>query len=249
MNITKLKAGGDRQSVSKAVREMLTPDNYGSKSGDGWSITDLLHTDDQIGAEAFSMLSGRDSRGKPTNLHPKAKGMQFKLKVLTRQACYCDSDGGLICGNSPLRYNNQGIDYTIFPNATDKPVDGDVVRVKWEYIDVDPDTGKYIDSAAQKQNIEWRHGLGAVYQQLEYVVEDGCITVPFEIALHLLKKWGKKVVFPQHARKNSNLVGEEYAKQRVITNWRFEEVLPTAKVEKQPVEDKPKRSRSAAVEG
>lgn len=225
MNRSDYKRATNLTELELVMRREITEQSYFGEGQTAWTLTEVLKQDEREKAQALVLLNGSEING-ANNGAPICESMKYKIRVLSRQACYADKDGKLINGLSPLDNNRKGIVYEINPLHSDPPIDGDVVRVKGNMRTKHPHTGEIIDSTEKRNSIVDQFGDGEDYHYKQYSVKDGCIEVPFRAAHVLLGRSGKALVFPQFRKLNSNLKDDEYKKQRKITNWLFEEVSP-----------------------
>jgi len=236
MNFRDIDAINDIEQKRKKVNTSITRATYngdalstGNKSQ--WCISDIvLQFDDSAAAAMAAMhVHGKTSRGKFKGQSIVAD-IAVKLKVLTRQACYSDSTGERISKDPTTD------EFVLF---TDKPIDGDIVRVKQGQKVMDLNTER--EYTLKELNYMKMSGE-PTYNYNEYEVKDGHIVVNGADAHQMLGTKGKRLVAPQFETPHSIYQKEpSKGRQRRITNWLFEEV---ADIKPEP---KIKRTRKPVV--
>jgi hypothetical protein len=219
MKLSRLaKEISDTAQLERAVFRQLDETGYLTD----WSLTEILQGQDIPSHMALCALSGVKSDG--TRLDEKAcDGMRYRLKVLTRQACSRDKDGRGINGYDIMPSDGTEIGEPAHrPEWKEEPKPGDIVRVKGNMLEEDPETGYKMGYVTKRIMISQGR---EIYKYREYAVdEDGCITVPIDHAAQLLTKNGQGIAFPKRKRLNRKDREGTYDNQRIITNWHFKEV-------------------------
>jgi len=242
---SKFTGAKNAQEARGKMIELIRPDNYGKADG-RWSLTELINERSAESQMAIRYVEGVDPAGKKADggAMKTADGLEFtvKLRVLSRQACFEDKDGRGIntwdtTDTEPENWNNEWC-----PQVGDKPQTGDVVWVKGNQLTHDPATGKQLVKRyrlALKARVEAQLGRTikpdvATHYHSKFTVDaDGCITVPYLIAVQLLSRKGRGLVLPQFTEGAGRLKDK---KVRQITNWLFEEVTPDEVVKKPKTE-------------
>jgi len=206
-----------KHRVFQSLKQAMRPDNYGTER-DQWNLTDFILSTDERRFFAWQILQGVDDMMKPnTELGLRASDgekFRFRLKVLTRQACYEDKNGTRIFYWDESQQGT-GIDDSIIVGLDDKPEPGDVVVWKGSAIKVD-EHGQRVDGYTKSL---WAMQGKPFYNMMRYTVDkDGCIRVPYPYVLSMLQKHGERLVFPQFRKQDKKI------KRRKITNWWFKEV-------------------------
>lgn len=239
MDFTQLDAIKEIEKKRERINKTISKRNYKGKSDDKtWSLTDIINqfTRSTSAQMTSTHINGDDSTGKKikTNI---LDAIDVKIKVLSRQACYCDSDGTLI-SKDPLTDN--------FVLYTDLPVDGDIVRVKRGNLVVNENTEKLYTF----QELSHMRMMDIpTYKFEDYVVEDGCIEVNGTDAMHLLSTKGKRIVVPRYTKPHSVYQKDPTkGKERRITNWLFEEVANVVAVPELTAGQKAALTRKANAE-
>jgi hypothetical protein len=246
MDFTKLDSIREIEEKRKAVKKAVTKKNYNGNPDDDstWSLFDIISQfyRSTCAQMASTHINGDNSRGKRIR-QPILNEIQVKLKVLSRQACHEDSEG-VALNKNPLTDE--------FVLYTDKPKDGDVVRVKRGNLTFNEDTEKLYS----KQEIDNMRMMGIpTYDYEDYEVENGCILVNGVDAMHLLSTKGERLVVPKHKKAHSTFSKEPTkGDKRRITNWLFAEVgdepeeTPQQKAAKTRAENKAKKELEQAQE-
>ena len=234
MDYTVLNSTRGRIQLASELRKILTSDNYDADERgrtSKWSITEMINKKRISAITALCMLTGKQNNGRNLEAGHELRSApkEYRLHVLTRQACTHNKDG-----------NNEAVVLPKSPTFddcvafTDEPFKGDFIRVKGDSITVDPDTGEKLNNkAARSERIMMGKGLHSYTDY--YVDKDNCITVPFEHALQLLSQNGERLGRPQFNDLNSNVIdslGRVDRKQRKITNWYYREVPVNFKMKK-----------------
>jgi len=240
----------DGKRLKALLRETITPDNYGNGAGQ-WSLTELINERSGPAMAARRIIEGVGDDGKREGRGPmRGPGgteLAIKLRVLSRQACTEAVDGKGVnwwdtTETEPENYNDE-----YCPAPDDKPLEGDVVWVKGNALEFDPATGERLIKKyrlALKSRMEAKLGrqikpqLATHYHDKFTVGADGCITVPYLIAVQVLTQKGKHLVLPRFKNGAGGKPGQT-KKERMITNWLFEEAFEQSK-------DKP-HAKAAAV--
>jgi hypothetical protein len=212
----------DTAKLERAVWRHMDEMNYMSGDGDSWTLTEVLQGIDIPSQLALCALAGVKANGE--RLEEKAcEGMRYKLKVLTRQACSRDKDGRAINGFDIMPSDGTEIGGPpIRPEWKEQPEAGDVVRVKGNMLEEDPESGAPMNYLVKRNMIARGR---EIYKYKEYSVdEDGCISVPLEHAAQLLQQNGESIAFPKWKRLNRKTSDGRYDDQRQIYNWHFKEV-------------------------
>lgn len=220
----------DIEDRLKKINKVVTKVNYdgnATKDVDGgkWSITNIVQQFDRsTGAQmASTHVNGVTSRGKFKGVSILAQ-LQVKLKVMTRQACTFDKNENKL-DKCPVTDE--------FILASDKPKDGDIVRVSEGQKVINPVTEKDYT----KKELDYMKMSGEpTYNYEDYVVEKGVITVSGVHAQQLLNTKGHRLVVPEFKRPHSEYIKEPTkGKQRRITNWLFKEIGDAPKKKTKPV--------------
>jgi hypothetical protein len=229
-----MKTFGD---IREAVKKTCTRENYDAKalSGDpGWSVTETIEENDRGIQALVTMYDGVDHQGERLQpgpggrMNPQQMKNDFKLHVITRQGCDMDSER-----NKFEKHPGE----TGCIEFEEKPVPGDIIRVRGDKYERDPISGKKFDASGVRNAAQLRgHDI---HEYFEYVVDENhCITVSFQHARELLSKWGHRIAGPREWRRwNTNIknhVSGQVDKegQVRITNWRFKEVNDDFTIEK-----------------
>lgn len=194
-----------------ALEKEIRSDNYGFGPGQ-WNLTGLLNPkapDTRKRLFALQIVNGdTPSGGKVEQLvDDEGQPLKFKLKVLTRQACYIPDDIGI----------------RTIPAYDEKPKKGDVVLIKR---DIKTRNGKPLTPNERdflEANGEFSHDMTRAV-----VDSDGCITVSFNSAVQLLQQWGERISSPSQFDRGS--------KMRIL-NWRFAEVDKNGKTRRRQKEE------------
>lgn len=201
INLNRITFAGNRSRLISQIRsDILRPDNYGT--GDGqWTLTEIAQMDRGKQIPFWQTIAGDDpDSGKPIYGQQLrdidgGENFLFRLQVLSRQACCRDMHGHPIASASP----------------EDKPIPGDVVE--WKSHKRPSDTGVVV-TATDLRTWSYRGIRPHIYAEFR-VDADGCIMVPFKFALPMIRKYGERMVFPEH---------ESQGGSRTVCNWRFREV-------------------------
>jgi hypothetical protein len=234
MKLAKLaKKHDDRAELNRAVKKQLTEKNYMSGGDDSWSLSEIVSGIDTPSQLALCALSGVRHDGAAIEDKP-CEDMRYKLRVITRQACFQDKDGQKINGWDVLPSDgSEAGGESIRPLWDEEPCEGDLVRVKGNMLDEDPDSGLPMGYIV-KRNMVLRGK--DIYRYKVYKVDKNlCITVPLDQAAQLLQQKGVEIAFPKRKRKNKIQTAqdkERYTGQRVITNWHFKEVSHNFRISK-----------------
>ena len=203
----------DYVRYATAVREIITVENYGVR----WCATqfadrELLPHAAQTSAE--NVLTGWENQNRRENAHVAiAQHIRVKLEVLTRQACTHDASG------AKLEDAEFG----------DKPLDGDIVR-----LNVGKRLGIGGEPLSQQDHVTLRQrGLTDAITQ-DFMIIDGCIEVPYSLAVGLLADYGFRCSKPEHysvgpskkAMSEAQVTGK-LPRTRVIANWLYREAFDT----------------------
>lgn len=238
INWGSLQALNNRQAILKALRGIIRPDSYGTGK-DQWTLTELISTATNASEDAFRLIQGVDEMGAVVDMGammgPGGLPLTIKLKVLSRQACYETADGKGINDWDSTYLVGENDNNELCPAFDEPPHLGDVVWVKQNPLTHDPETGKRIWKKTglvviARTEAEMGREIKpdkALYYYLKYSVDkDECITVPFLIALQLLKTKGARIVL---AKFKSGSKRGDPKKTRQITNWLFKEVCEDEK--------------------
>ena len=236
---------GSSTDFRNAVKKDLIIDNYDpdARPGDkGWSLSEFVENDDRVALTAITLLHGRHTSGRALldgeGIDQMNEKRNYRLQVLTRQACYADKDGNVFASN-PIEPG--------CPDYNEKPVAGDVVKVKGNMYSEDPATGRKLSRPGVRNDMQ-RRGKDLYSHRMYKVDGDGCITLEAQHAFQLLKQSGFRLVPVEFRKLNSNIrteAGGIDKKQRKITNWRFREVAEDFKAEKKVV--KPQQAEVQAT--
>lgn len=206
INWQSLPGAVKRQDLYRDLKEILTPERYANGE---WTLTEIIKTPDLRAQRALEILDGLDIKGKrsPGVIQPR---VDFRFKVLSRQACCRDKNGTKIWfKNASLE--NSDTDGDIVAKPDDLPKPGDVVEWKGNAKQYD-EQGNEIDATVTRR---WAYLGVRPEEYIDFVVDrDGCISVPYPWAYSMLVKYGRKISKPKFRRKSA----------RQITNWFFEEV-------------------------
>jgi hypothetical protein len=230
---------------SKDLRNQLKKDlvktKYDPKARNGdktWSVSEMVENDDRAVLFGIMLLMGTDERGRKlgagNGINRADKKNLFRLQLMTRQACDMDAQGNRLVKN-PCEVGHQS-EVLNCVKFEDKPLPGDIVRIKGDRFDNDPMTGKKLTSRAVRDAAQQQGRDLFAYDTYE-VDEDGCIDVEFEHCLELLTKWGHRIAGPQFQRLNTNKKDERGNLDKAqikITNWRFKEVADDFSIGEKP---------------
>lgn len=218
MLFSKIDRLGDQQVRLAEIKKQITKGTYdGAARGnvEGWSLTDMI-SQQQIASSAIQgmcHINGVDTRGKKKKGgKPISNGLEVRLKVLTRQACFADSKGKRIY-KDPTQP-----DMTLEPEA---PRKGDVIRIRGDQ-KTEGENGGLLTSSEREYMID--NNISLYYFEDVVVDGDGCINVDCEQAMQLLRRNGKKIRKPQHQKPHSSIKNRAEGQKRRVTNWLFEEV-------------------------
>lgn len=225
-------------AMQATIRSIVTETSYG-KGPKGWTLTELITARSNESVLILRMLEGAGPNGRPSPdtaiMDSTGRPFVFKLRVLTRQACAETADGWAINQRNALMIDNDETERVLAVRADEKPVPGDIVKVKGNFRWHDPVTGKLLMfserlACVARYEAEVARTVKpqeATFYWTRYTVDkDGCITVPFMHALQLMSKYGKRIVNPQWRRANAPDARGNRIEERRITNWHFEEVIP-----------------------
>jgi hypothetical protein len=240
----------ERTAIDATLAELITADNYGN--GDGqWSLTELINERSAHAIGARRLIEGVGDDGQKTDAGPirAANGLELaiRLRVLSRQACFEDKDGHGINTWDPTELDAENYNNEYCPKDHEGPDEGDMVWVKGNALRTDPVTKQPLIKKyrmALKARMEAKIGRTVKAQMATHhhdkfkVGADGCINVPYLIAVQLLTTKGRGLVLP---RFSSGTAKSKDAKIRQITNWLFEEAHEQPK-------DKPREKKTAAVD-
>jgi hypothetical protein len=213
----------EHQSYNKVRAELakrIKPENYGF-GPDNWHLKELIQEPTQMGTICMQIIAGENATGKKSREVDYIGRVEFRLKVLSRQACAEANDGKYINGWSAGRVckHEQRPDNTIFPEHDEPPQEGDVVLIKHGYIS---------GLTPQTRNAMLARGESPIIYERKVVDADGCITCDYDEAHQLLHRAGKRIVFPEYRRPDRSLENAHSEgkgpKPRTITQWHFEEV-------------------------
>jgi len=205
--------------IRRIKNDILKPERYGMGEGQ-WNLTDIVFQPIGLGIPFFKAIAGE------AHDNEQQYGMQlrdpdgneffkFRLKVLSRQACTYDAKG------KPIDHTNMD------PNEPPQP--GDVIE--WKGGHRAPERGPHRTTGEIKM---WQRMGEREHEYVKHVVDrDLCISAPIMFALPMLKKHGKRVVYPEFRGKGSG---------RKIANWRFQEVDRDYRAER-PKKTKPNKSK------
>ena len=220
MDFSTLAGINETKQLQIAARTILTENGY---TAGKWSLTDIIQNKSVASQYCILALSGSNTDGTRAENGAAADGMRYKLKVLTRQACYKDKDGRRINGWDMLPDDGTDPDGPpIRPEWKDTPQPGDVVMIKGNQRKDDPETGERLTRESRMGLVH--RGYFPFHHKDVIVDTDGCITVGFDDAMQLLTLKGQRVVMPQFRKLNKVTKDGTYEGQRQITNWHFKEV-------------------------
>ena len=201
-----------KNRVIAGLRKVITKQNYGFGPGQ-WNMTGVIQEQDIRKYHIYQIIEGIDAEMKRDTL--RGIRMDFRVKVLTRQACCRDKEGHTIWQRQQA-LENLGMDGDFVPEFNDPPQPGDVVEWKGA-AKTEDEYGNPVDSKTIKR---WAQ-RGIRRQEFEEFIvdEDGCISVHYPFILSMLKKHGERIAFPQFRK-----VDNKSKNKRKITNWQFREV-------------------------
>ncbi|MCP4677725.1 MAG: hypothetical protein GY854_19850 [Deltaproteobacteria bacterium] len=211
-----------RQDLDRQLSNLIQPDKYWNK----WKLTDLL-IEPTFGTRCKQLIAGEHPNGKKMQeggmKDEDGQPLRFRLRVATRQACTEDAKGNPINGWKYQVVEAPPGDNTIYPKRLDPPIPGDIVHVKKEQRERDPDTGEALTPG--RRNAMIAKGQDVFIRVRKKVDKDLCIWCTFEEAQQLLTQKGKRLKFPEIQRRDLALDAFNPPRpQREITNWHFEEV-------------------------
>lgn len=231
MKLAKLfKEYNSSKELERAIRKQLTEDNYMSDDDKCWTLTEIVKAQNVPAQFAMCALTGVDSKAKRLDEKP-CDGMKYKLLVTTRQACYKDKSGRMINGYDILPADGTEIgEPALRPEWKERPQPGDVVRVKGNMLDENPDTGQEMSAIVKREMVSMGQDI---HRYKSYTVdEDLCIKVSFEHASQLLMLHGHQLAVPKFKKLNKRTKDNDFEGQREIYNWHFKEVPPNYKTNK-----------------
>ena len=218
MNFSQIDALGSNDERMKAVVKKVTDKSYdGSarKDDEKWSATDIV-TQFRTSASAplaSCVVGGATPSGKVVKRIAMTDTLIVKLKVLSRHACYTDGKEKRIITDPTS---------TKQVLSTEKPVKGDVVRIKKGAALTNPVTGAAL--TVYERNRAIAAGEPLFEYEIAEVDGDGCISVPLGDAISMLNRNGFRIAFPEHNQAHSSIKDTEEGQKRRITNWLYEEV-------------------------
>ena len=208
------KVKGQLQSMMKDGGRDYSA-NYGFEEGN-WNLTDIMITGlstPGIAQIAYGILLGMDENGR--TIHALAPDVKFRLRVHSRQACYCDKN------ENELNKNEI--------NPKEQPHPGDMIRME---VALRPAEDR--KDLATREMRKWATRGEDLYLYDWYEIDDDlCITVPMTFAHKMLKLKGKRLVFPEFARqRKSRTVGVNWLYEEVSTDYKLEQNESAKKTEK-----------------
>lgn len=228
MKLSKLfKQHDNSRDLERAIGKQLTEDNYMSGDDDSWTLSEIVKASNVSAQFAMCALNGITVNGKKMDDKP-CDGMKYKLLVTTRQACYKDKHGRKINGFDIMPADGTEIgEGALRPAWKDRPEPGDIVRIKGNPLEYNPDTDQKITQDIKREMVSMGQD---VHKYKEYRVdEDLCITLPFEQAAQALMKNGVQLAATKFKRLNRRTKDNDFEGQREIYNWHFKEVPPNFK--------------------
>lgn len=201
-----------KSGVVASLRKMITKANYGFEPGQ-WNMTALIQDEDTRKYHAYQVIEGIDEELKMNAL--RSLRMDFRLKVLSRQACCRDKDGHKIWERKQA-LDNLGMPGDFIVEYDDLPQQGDVVEWKGT-VKVGDENGKPIDGKTIKR---WAvQGIRPENYEEWIVDSEGCISVHYPFVLSMLSRKGHRLAFPQFRK-----IDKASKSKRKMTHWYFREV-------------------------
>lgn len=224
----------ERNRIFVELKQKITHQNYGdyTKDPEKWCITELIKEKNPAKFIALEILEGRNQKGivfpDQAVKGPVGLQMTFKLRVLSRQACYADKDGNRIFVNPDAVTNVGNLDDIVVLKPEEPPKPGDVIRIKTRPRDLD-ENGEEV--TLQIRNMWVAYGEDEyLYVNFE-VQKDLTINVPYPYVKSLLEKAGFRIAMPQFSKGH---------RPRRVTQWLYKEVFPTDEPQKKKRQRKPK---------
>ena len=201
---------GVRREVQKLMKgdKRNIKSNYGLEEG-RWNLTDILTARFRYSLPALRQLYGEGDDGKvvPT----MAIDCKFRLRVHSRQIVFCDKDDVKL---KPM---------DIAPDAL--PQSGDIIR--WKNIPRPTEERKR--NTRELKRWAMRGEDAYIYEEFE-IDEDLCITAPVTFAHMMLRKFGKRMVFPEFkGRGKDRSVGSNWIFEEVPVDYKLQTIEPVAK--------------------
>jgi hypothetical protein len=234
MDFRNINQNANRQAIERQLETMIRPDNYGFEDpAKQWNLTEILREPSHLGLRARQLIDGESTAGHKLLSGPMqgadGRALEFRIQVVSRQACSEAADGTSINGTD-IQYTNAAkkhtTDATIYPEWDEPPIPGDVVLIKQSHKDVDPITRAAM--TPERRNAMLAQGISHINYARKTVDNDGCIWCNSKEAPQILGKNGVRLVFPALRRRDPALDNKK-ATQRTRTNWYFQETPPTQK--------------------
>ena len=239
INWAELNGLRNAQQIHAALTRIVTAETYGEGAGE-WTLSELIRERSEYAIRARRLIEGIDDRGEMSGMGPMSGPdgpLRFKLKVLTRQACMTAGDGQPIntwdtTVTEPTKMRIHGVETNeLAPDEYDEAKPGDKVWIKGNMIVRDPMTGKRLTKSGKQAMISRKEAeldrpiksIVALHHWRQVPVDnEGCITVSYLDALHLLSTRGERITTPKHTTRGTR--SKDEAPTRRITNWHFREV-------------------------
>jgi hypothetical protein len=225
MRTENLEIFTNEDKLMAALDRVLTAENYDAESEqvpekhsiDQWSLSEVVSGEDRVSLAAVCALSGSKMNGEKLFEGERLslideEDFSIRLKVEGRQACYKDKDGNLL-------NTNVKVEGCIGPD--EKPVKGDVVRIKRGQLTKDPITKKKMTQAIKRRLIA--AGSDIYTYATARVDADGCITVSIADAIYLLQTFSRFSLRPQICNVRPKEKEKGIFKAEKL-NWLFTEV-------------------------
>jgi hypothetical protein len=226
INWSHVRPGVAKNKIYADLRKQLQPSNYGFDGG--WNLTAILKDTDKRSHHALMVLDGVGPDGSKDSslvmMDESGNPYTYRLKVLTRQACVRTKSGHRIWLRNEAK-ENIGDPEDVLAEHNDPPQTGDIVEWKGQLQRYTKD-GDEIDPATIRR---WAMDGRRPESFFNFKVDrDGCITVPFIVALAMLQRKGARMVSPRFRK-----IDRDDKVKRRITNFWFKEV-PKDYKEKKP---------------
>lgn len=252
INWAKFSQLDNKQEKIYGIKQSITDGNYGT-GPDQWTISEIIGEDSNASRVAQHIIAGDPIEGGRV-VQGDLQRRNYRLKVVSRQACKYDKDGNYLQGFD--RYDLDG------PEFNEPAKEGDKIYVKGLPILKDPDDPKKGVTHREKAKMLNRLNMkllqrGETYKgkprrakmeeatyewSVKTVDKDGCIRVGIMDALDMLKTRGYGISFPERRKLQKAKLGEKAIPERIITNWYYLEVAEDYTAQ----EAKPKKRKPRA---